>query len=770
MEEGSLHVENPKDHLMRHRFRKAAAVGLVTGLMGVVLSVIPAGRSIEEDFGLHLLFKMRGTREVPRDVLIVSMDTESAQNLSLLSKPERWPRSLHASVVQTLLHEGAKAIVFDMFFEEPKSAEEDVPFAAAMKEARNVVLCQSLRQESLTLVKGERERTFSVNIERLVPPLPLFAESAIGAAPFPLPKVPVKVSKYWTFKTEAGDKPTLPVVAFQVYALEVYREFLSLLSIFSPEDGSRLPQDGESILQDGNIVKLALSIREIFLRQPDLATSMLAELDRVPSITLSQEHLRLLKALINMYRSPDSLYLNYYGPPGHIETVPYHVILQGRNSSRTSHPWPEVRGKAAFIGLSQLLRPEQRDGFYTAFSQPTGIDMSGVEIAATAFANLLEGQHVKPLSPGGRVCLVFAWGILLSTVCWSVSTLAAALLMILAGSAYLTLAYREFCASAVWLPIMIPFVAQVPMAFFGVLWWKYIDTHREREIIRRAFGYYVPDKVVDEISKGVGDFLVAGKTVYGTCLCTDAEQYVRLSEAMCPEDLRDYMNRYYEAIFKPVRQHGGIVSDVVGDSMMAIWATAHPDSALRFEACRAALEISEAVRRFNDSEGNRPYELPTRMGLHSGHISIGSIGGVDHYEYRAVGDVVNTASRIESLNKLLKTRVLVSEEVIEGLDGFLSRGLGRFVLAGKSKPVIIHELIGLEREAGEEQTRLCEVFAAAMEAYLQTSWDEAAALFHRCLEISAHDGPSRFFLLQCKEYRGRPPDVDWNGAYIVTRK
>ncbi len=324
--------------------------------------------------------------------------------------------------------------------------------------------------------------------------------------------------------------------------------------------------------------------------------------------------------------------------------------------------------------------------------------------------------------------------------------------------------------SFTWYPLVIPVLVQLPTAFFGTLWWKYLDTHRERDGIRRAFGYYLPDKVVDEISRGMGDIKAAPRTVFGICLSSDGEQYVRLSEVMSPSELNSFMNRYYEAVFKPVRQRGGIISDVVGDSMMAIWATSHPDKELRLQACLAALEVVEAVRLFN-APGTPPRrQLPIRVGLHSGHVSLGSIGGVDHYEYRAVGDVVNTASRIESLNKLLGTRVLVSEEVMEGLEDLLVRGLGKFVLPGKTKPVAIYELVGRMREAEEEQRRICMLFSQGLSAYLEESWDDAIHDFRSCLEASKVDGPSAFFLSQSEAFKKNPPGKNWDGVFVVTRK
>ena len=193
--------------------------------------------------------------------------------------------------------------------------------------------------------------------------------------------------------------------------------------------------------------------------------------------------------------------------------------------------------------------------------------------------------------------------------------------------------------------------------------------------------------------------------------------------------------------------------------MLALWAKAHPEAALRNQACVAALDIADATDWFNRS--NQNLQLLTRIGLHSGHISLGNVGAIDHYEYRPTGDIVNTASRMEGLNKYLGTRVLVSKEVLHQLDHFLARELGEFIFAGKSKPIMVYELI-CRKEASNLQIRsLCKTFSEALCAYRKQSWTDAMERFHDSLKFDEQDGPSCFYLNLCKKYREKPPGEGW---------
>ena len=126
---------------------------------------------------------------------------------------------------------------------------------------------------------------------------------------------------------------------------------------------------------------------------------------------------QILVSLIRMYQSPKSPYLNYYGPAGTIRTIPYHQIIEDPKNSTGGSILDDLNGKVIFIGLSEQLRPEEKDGFYTVFSQPNGLDISGVEIAATAFANLLENSPVEPLNLGVHITIVALWGAVLTIVC-----------------------------------------------------------------------------------------------------------------------------------------------------------------------------------------------------------------------------------------------------------------------------------------------------------------------------------------------------------------
>jgi adenylate cyclase len=748
------------------RLPKAVILGIITAISGSIFCFIAFGHELEEDIALDMLFMVRGQRNPPPDVVIISIDKLSAETLNLPNNPEKWPHGHHAQLVENLTEEGARVIAFDIYFGEKRSEKDERLFAGAISRARNVVLVSSIKTDKIIMEDERGMLAGDMNVERLVSPIPSLTKSSIAVAPFPLPKVPIKVSQYWTFKPSAGDIPTLPVAMFQSYALDVYDDFIRLLKTFVPSVTDRLPADRDELLMTANLASIMRIIRDTFTSNPDLAEKMESELHKSNELAGNERKKDLIMSLIKMYSSSGSSYLNFYGYPQTITTIPYYEVLQIHKKPALKKKYAGLNGKAIFVGSSETYQPEQRDGHYTVFSRK-GLDISGVEIAATAFANILEDIPVQPLSLRTHLLIILTWGIIIGVLCRMLSNLMALLSVMGMGVAYFTVALYQFKTSALWYPIIAPLFFQTPLAFFGAVVWKYIDANRERQNIKKAFSFYLPDEVVEKISKNISGVETTSQVVYGTCLSTDAERYTTLSETMEPGELSIFMNKYYEAVFKPVKQHGGIVSNVIADAMLAIWVTVQPDATSRKQACLAALDIRSAVY---DQSSSSDVHLPTRIGLHSGHISLGNIGAIDHFEYRPVGDIVNTATRIDGLNKYLGTRILLSGEVLDRIDGLRTRRLGRFLLAGKSKPLEIHELLYSEEDTSLQKNDMCELFSKALDLFYKRSWPEASGKFQELTSRFGNDGPSLFYLKMCEHYRENQPGESWDGVISLDKK
>ena len=242
---------------------------------------------------------------------------------------------------------------------------------------------------------------------------------------------------------------------------------------------------------------------------------------------------------------------------------------------------------------------------------------------------------------------------------------------------------------------------------------------------------------------------ISERDCLAACAMTDAEGYTGVAERMEPPELVALVNRYFRALFRAVLGNGGLVQDVKGDGILAVWTNEAPDAALRAQVCRSCLQMLEASDRFNLCFPAR--RLPTRIGVDFGPIALANVGAFARYEYRAVGDTVNTSGRLEQLNKLLGTRVLVSEQLAAGVEAFLFRDLGSFVLRGKRAPLRVFELVAAKAAATRRQRALCDAFGPALAAYERGDGERARDAFSGLHERYPEDGPTRVYLRRCLE-------------------
>ena len=464
-------------------------------------------------------------------------------------------------------------------------------------------------------------------------------------------------------------------------------------------------------------------------------------------------------------------YLDFYGPPRSVRTIGFHEVLNAADGG--GGPWlrETFAGRAVFVGFSAAHAADQdriRDDYRTAFSREDGLDLSGVEIAATALANLLEDRAPRPLPLAAQLALLLGWGLLLGALCIGLRGGYAVAATAAAAGAYLTLAHLRFVAAAQWLPLVVPLLLQAPLALLGGVLWQHAEERGRRRRMGAVIDDLLPPAVVDDLLSRIRSVAPVEREVFGVFVMTDIQGFTSLTEHMAPTAATRLLNDYFALIFPPIERHGGSVSEIDGDAMLAFWLGAAPETGTRRAACLAALEIAEVTGRGDSLPGGPA--LPTRIGVHGGPITLARVGASRHHEYRAVGDAANTASRIEALSKHLGTRLLVSEDVAAGLDDLLTRPLGAFLLAGKSAPVLIRELLGRDDGASAEQHHLCAAFAEALDAYRARRWSEAAARWSAILHEFPDDGPSRFYIEQAKRHAAAPPPAQWDAVVRMSSK
>lgn len=702
-------------------FARAAAIGSISGLLGIAVFLTPMGQRLEESVGLDILFELRGPKEPPHDVVIVDVGaihrgTIARRASSVLDKEcaaaaGARVRCAYAALLRRIATTDPAVVVVDVAFREPGDGQADDALVHAVEAAGNVLLLERIERRTAGSDAPLQDT--------IVPPFPRLQQAALGTAPFPLPKYPVTVRQFWTFKSELGDAPTLPAMALHAYLARTAGTFES-----APAPGESLRGRMQALRRMVDGVDGSHRYRDEFS-------------DGEPPA-----------ALVALYRGPESRIINFHGPPGTIRTISASDILAADEEA------PDVggllTGRAVFVGVSDRVATDQLDGFPTVFTTADGIDISGVEIAATAFANLLAERSIERATNLQYATALMIFGLLCGAAFAVLSPAVAAALGVVIFFAVLGAAYAAFASADFWPPLAIPTLVQIPVALLLGIASQYLLQKRARSQAQTALSYYVPPEALDHVMDR-GAAAAGGETVFGICLATDVQGFTEFAERQSPAELQRTMNRYFDLLSAPVAAHGGRITDVVADSVMCLWQSLTPETARGRDACLAAIDMRDAVARFNAAHASHP--LPTRFGLHAGWVSFGNIGGGGHYAYSVLGDIANTASRIEALNKHLGTTILLSSEVTAGLDDLVLRRLGVFRLKGKSEPVAIHELIG-RRDSIDDAGALARHLAAFEDALGSAEagqWSVALDLFQSILTEFPDDGAARFHHQRCRD-------------------
>jgi len=229
------------------RLLKGLLLGWAIGLIGGFLGLSFYGNELERSIGLDWLFTTRGAIDPPPGTTVVAIDGLTGNRLDMADLPREWPRSIHGELVDNLAELGASTIVFDIDFHKPRSAPDELEFAAAVKRSKRTVLFQHLTGKRQPVEDSTGKIRGSVWIEELLSPVPVLTEAARGLGPFPLPKLEAAVYEFWVFKSSAREVPTMPAVGFQVHALKAYAQFYRLLNNSGLAMHLELPATAEQI-------------------------------------------------------------------------------------------------------------------------------------------------------------------------------------------------------------------------------------------------------------------------------------------------------------------------------------------------------------------------------------------------------------------------------------------------------------------------------------------------------------------------------------------
>lgn len=289
----------------------------------------------------------------------------------------------------------------------------------------------------------------------------------------------------------------------------------------------------------------------------------------------------------------------------------------------------------------------------------------------------------------------------------------------------------------------------------------------------RSFRKFVPADLVRELVASGEEAELGGQRNTLTVYFSDIVGFTNIAEQMEPEALVDHLGEYFGAMSQQIMQQKGTLDKYIGDAIMAFWGAPKANPQHPIDACRAALHNQQTLRQMRaDWRARGLPALHIRIGLNTGELIVGNVGSEQRLDYTVLGDSVNVAARLESLNQHYGTEILISEQTYaEVREHVIVRLLDKIAVKGKTAGIKVYELIGLVEDGiDQEKQQIIDAYSRALSAYFARDWMAAQHGFNAVISLDPYNMAAQRLRERCVFYAADPPDEDWDGVYSMAQK
>ncbi|HRW98771.1 MAG TPA: adenylate/guanylate cyclase domain-containing protein [Cyclobacteriaceae bacterium] len=663
--------------------------GIVIGIL--ITALLSVGIFAEAFSGLNLKFKdsLYTKNDPSEEIIIVAIDDKSTEQ-NALGRFNQWPRSNYAKVLKNIEAGNPSVVAFDLVFH-TRTASINKDSLEALKQS---VDAETDSKEKLKLYNSfiaEYTDPFSDPDDQQ------FVEALSGSSNV------ILAGMYL-----AHDVPIIK-------ALTDFYSHSEVGIITNPLD------------EDGVIRRSTPYFYVDWNDQP------------YEDFGLKAAKLHTGKESFNLPLENDNLLVNFFGDPYSFKMVSFVDVVNG------DVPDGIFYNKIVLVGATSSK--EMHDEFITPKSNV--VPMPGVEYRANEIQTILSGDFLRNQTKVEVLILVLFLAIfvtvMLNYLSIFISTVGGLSLIAL----YIFLAHT-FYAQGILLDMVYPFIAIV-LSYLGSWVYRYFVADKSKREIKSAFGHYVSEDLVDEISKHPEQVKLGGEKRELTIFFSDIKDSTSYSEKIATEEWVSQINEYFTVMEMIIKKYRGTVDKYEGDAIMAFWNAPLLEENHTELCYSAALEMQKSLRLLHEKwqkEGKPLIEI--RIGINTGESIIGNFGSEGRFDYTAMGDTVNTASRLESsANKTYGTHLIAAKSKggipPETLNKFLVREIDNVLLSGKSDAVTLYELIARIEEATGDQKALVTAYSQALQAYRAKDFLKASEGFKSLVD----DGPSKVMMERC---------------------
>ena len=676
------------------------------------------------------------TRDLTKDgdVVIVGISDDDRK---ALIEPFPFPRSYYAHLLENLEHAGARVIVFDITMDDSsKVALNDSLLRGTLQKYNNVVLATTVGYTQSNK----------------------FAEVTASEATYD--------NKFYSVDKNIG------VTNIIKDRDDVCRSYLPLLEIKGW----------------GTPTLAFAALNRYFKLKPGTL------------VDFSNEKYFLLRERL-IPRNGSTFMLSYYGPNGSFRYIPFSQVIDDSTfetkdefdirelgeqiNAFDATTMNLLKNKIVIIGS---VMAEERDYHNVPLYKEEGgkknYAMNGVEIHATAIQNVIDKNFITTTDPIIENIVI----ILLSLISfigllalkqvhirhmWLLEIGAFLLTVVLVGAVF-EISIIVFSNSNVLMNVVNPCLAIV-FSYFGTAFYQYLTERQQKAVIKNMFGHYINPAVVNELVSNPEKAKLGGDRRELTVFFSDIANFTSISEQYHarPEGLVTLLNEFLDEMTRIVLKYEGTLDKYEGDAIMAFWGAPLPQNDHALRTCLAALEMQKRLELLRPKwvkEGKPP--LSVRMGINTGIVIVGNMGGKDRFDYTVIGDSVNLASRLEGANKQYKSNIMISDFTYTHIKNkVIVRELDLIQVKGKTEPVKVYELLGTaDMGMTENQKQALEMYHEGLKLYRSRKWEEAIAYMQQAYSLDETCYVAQIYTERANLYQITPPPAEWNGVFIMTTK
>jgi len=732
----------------------AAAMAAVTSRSGVPFLDIIELKTID------LRFKLRGETP-PGDAIVIAVVDEKS-----LKQEGKWiwPRQKIADLITRLSDAGARVIAFDIVF-----SEADNQGVGVLHNVRREL--QYLDIENSELNQYLNELTQLADNDRLL-------AKAIRNS-----KAQVVLGSFFHIKSQevahmdetaiAAQLPYMATATYQSVQYASEKAFLNapFLEVAAPE--TNIPVIAEASPYSGYF-------------------NMMSDEDGVirwiPGIYKFRENLYAhmsIKAIAAYTESPLNVFVGEYGVEGiqiGDRVVPTdevgRIMVNYRGTSKTfPHlsvtdilsgrvPAKQIKDKLVLVGVTAI-------GVYDLRVTPFDTDFPGVEINANLMDSILAQDFLyqPALVKVYDILAILILGTLLGLTLPRVNVIPGliAALGLLAG--YILFCLYLFAGQGVVINTVYP-ILTILMIYITITAYRYFGEERQKRFIKGAFSTYLAPAVVNQLIASPEKLVLGGEERQITAFFSDIAGFTTISEKLSPHALVELLNEFLTEMSDIILKHNGMVDKYEGDAIIAMFGAPNALPNHAEAACLASIDMQNRLGELREKwQQEKALTIRMRIGLYSGPAVVGNMGSKNRMDYTMMGDTVNTAARLEGVNKVYGTYSMIGETTYHDVkNSVVARELDAINVVGKKIPVKIYELVGYPGQVSEAMRQTIDAYEKGLAAYQSCEWDQALAFFNDALAATPDDPPSRVMMDRCLEYKANPPDACWDGAYIMKTK